>query len=164
MANRHPQVKQLVVVLVSAQAEQTLRLLDESENNPLSCRKQETPLVRECDQDGSPLSTRARRTSTETPHHTDILLTVNPLRRCNFKSLCGQVPARQTAARQPQVPPQTAPPQLPPNAAAWRRYSAEAGIADARLRLVQHGPRWRPSAESGRSVSATTSSAARLRR
>jgi hypothetical protein len=40
MANRHPQ-EELVVVLVSAQAE-TLRLLDESENNPLSCRKQES--------------------------------------------------------------------------------------------------------------------------
>ena len=34
--------KNLVVVLVSAQAE-TLRLLDECEDNPLRSRKQETP-------------------------------------------------------------------------------------------------------------------------
>jgi hypothetical protein len=40
-ANRHPQ-EELVVVLVSAQA-QTLRLLDESEDNPLPSWKQETP-------------------------------------------------------------------------------------------------------------------------
>jgi hypothetical protein len=39
-ANRHPQ-EELVVVLVSAQAE-TLRLLDDSENSPLLCWKQET--------------------------------------------------------------------------------------------------------------------------
>jgi hypothetical protein len=36
------QQEDLVVVLVSAQAE-TLRWLDDSENNPLRCRKQETP-------------------------------------------------------------------------------------------------------------------------
>jgi hypothetical protein len=35
----------LVVVLVSAQ-KQTLRLLDESEDNPHRCGKQETPMIR----------------------------------------------------------------------------------------------------------------------
>jgi hypothetical protein len=39
-ANRHPR-EELVVVLVSAQ-EKTMRLLDDSEDNPLRCRKQET--------------------------------------------------------------------------------------------------------------------------
>ena len=39
-ASRHPR-EELVVVLVSAQAE-TLRLLDESEDSPLRSRKQET--------------------------------------------------------------------------------------------------------------------------
>ena len=40
MAIRHPR-EELVFVLVSAQVK-TMRLLDESENNPLWCRKQET--------------------------------------------------------------------------------------------------------------------------
>jgi hypothetical protein len=40
MANRHPR-EELVVVLVSAQAK-TMRLLDDSEDSPLRCRKQET--------------------------------------------------------------------------------------------------------------------------
>ena len=40
-ANRHPQ-EELVIVLVSAQAE-TLRLLDDSEDNPHRSWKQETP-------------------------------------------------------------------------------------------------------------------------
>jgi hypothetical protein len=39
-ANRHPR-EELVCVLVSAQVK-TMRLLDESENNPHWCRKQET--------------------------------------------------------------------------------------------------------------------------
>jgi hypothetical protein len=40
MANRHPR-EELVVVLVSAQAK-TMRLLDDSEDNPLRFWKQET--------------------------------------------------------------------------------------------------------------------------
>jgi hypothetical protein len=40
LANRHPR-EELVVVLVSAQAK-TMRLLDDSEDNPLRFWKQET--------------------------------------------------------------------------------------------------------------------------
>ena len=122
------QQEDLVVVLVSAQAE-TLRLLDESENNPLRGRKQETRCFA-CDL--CCLASQLRTATPDvhrTPSPTASLLTVNPLAVPYSRASAGNSGWGLSAMTAGPAPESTA---ATPQRRSIRRYSADAGIAGAR--------------------------------